>query len=288
MTQALWYLRHQDKVIGPYPSPQIREMLEMGEIAPDWEISLNEQDWLTIAESGQFEVVPRKPAGEQDQELESWKVERDRARTRWLQEGAESPVSHDPSQYRKTRQAISNDHRQTEALLHSEQTRRSSPLMAIVVLLVLAVVGVEVWLGERDKPIQTRVSQHPDCAAPLEDGVNWSACDKRSISSPNRQAKNARMKRTLLDDANLSGIHLDYAFLSHASLRNAGLRGATLLGADLTGADLTGADLTGADLRYAVLQEASLEGARLDGAQLGKAIWIDGRDCPVGAIGQCR
>ncbi len=85
------------------------------------------------------------------------------------------------------------------------------------------------------------------------------------------QLKEASMKGTKLQGANLSKADLTQARLHEADFTDADLTGATLALADLTGANLTGAKLEGARLRRADLSGAKLEGAVLDGAELTEA-----------------
>ncbi len=286
MAQSLWYLRHNDRLLGPFPSPQINELLNSGEVSPDWEISLNEIDWLTIAESGQFDWVEPDPAADSP----AWREERQKARQRWLGDPdiSDSAISHDPIKDDQTRQAIQKDAIKTEALLQAEKKRRISMAPSLLGILVLLVVGLGVWWGQREKPIQTGISLVANCAMPASDGVNWSRCDKRGLRQASLRARNARMEKVRLDDAHLEGADLAYAILTGASLRNVQLRGSNLLGVELTGADFSGADLAGADLQYAVLKGANLGGTRLDTARLDKATWVDGRICAEGSLGLCR
>lgn len=290
MAQSLWYLRRNDRVMGPFPSPQINELLSSGEVTPDWEISLNETDWLTIAESEQFDWVEPDRPDKPETDTPMWREERLKARQRWLGnlEAVDTAISHDPVQDGQTRQAIHKDHIKTEALLQAEKQRRISLVPSLLGILVLLMVGIGVWLGQREKPIQAGISSAANCALPASDGINWSHCDKRGLKQAGLRARNARMVRTRLDDAQLAGADLAYAVLTGASLRNAQLGGGKFLGAELTGADFSGADLAGADMRYSVLKGATLAGTRLDSARLDKATWMDGRVCAEGSLGLCR
>jgi len=291
MAQPLWYLRHQGKVYGPFPAPQVDTALAEGDVTPEWEVSLNESDWLTIADSGQFACsTPSLPGAASDAETHGWREERQRARQRWLREPhlTEVALPHDPEGDMRARQAISADHAETEAMLREEQHKRSSPLVPLLGILLVLSVGVGIWWGQREKPIQAKIALVADCASQPGDGMNWSSCDKRGLHLPGMRAHNARLERVRLDEARLAGADLTYALLRGASLRNAQLSGSILVGADLTGVDLSGADLTGADLRFAVLAGANMTGARIDSARLSKAVWTDGRSCAEGAPGACR
>ncbi len=291
MAQSLWYLRHNGRVLGPFPAPQLVELLDAGDVTPDWEISLNEVDWLTIAESGQFEAARAQWLSQQadDPENPGWREERQKARQRWLKEtdGVASAAPHTIVQDEKTRHAVDRDHIRTEALLQAAKRKRASLIAPLLAVLLLLVVGIGIWLGQREKAIQTGIASVPNCAAAAADGVNWSNCDKHGLQLAGLRARNAKLVGTRLDEARLAGAELAYASLNGASLRNVEFNRADLVGADLTGADLTGADLSGANLRYAVLKGADLTGTRLDAAVLDKAVWVDGHTCAEGSLGRC-
>lgn len=290
MAQTLWYLRYNDRVLGPFPSPQIAELLNSGEVTPEWEISLNETDWLTIVESGQFDEAILDSRNIKDTETPGWREERQKARQRWLGDSdiVKNASSHDPIRDVETRQAISMDHIKTGALLEAEKRKPISFFSPLLGILLLLMVGIGVWWGQREKPIQAGIGSAAICAAPAADGVNWSHCDKRGLNLTGLHVRNARMEKTRLDDAQLGGADLSYAVLTGASLRNVQFSGSVLLGAEMTGADLSGADLAGANLQYAVLKGAVLAGTRLNSARLDKATWVDGRVCAEDSIGSCR
>ncbi len=290
MAQSLWYLRHNDRVLGPFPSPQLIELLNSGDVTPDWEISLNETDWLTIAESGQFADARSSLQDRKDAEFPGWREERQKARQRWLGDsgGVENAPSHDPVRDGQTRRAITKDHIKTEALLNAEQHKRTSYVSPLLAILLLMVVGIAIWWGQREKPIQTGITRVANCALPASDGVNWSHCDKRRLNQAGLRARNARLEKVRLDDAQLGGADLSYAVLTGASLRNVQLSGSDLHGAEMTNVDLSGADLAGANMKYAILKDALLAGTRLDSANLDKATWVDGHVCAEGSLGQCR
>jgi len=46
--------------------------------------------------------------------------------------------------------------------------------------------------------------------------------------------------------------------------------------------------LRDADFGQANLQGANLTGVKLNGVKLGQAIWVDGRVCANGSVGECR
>lgn len=290
MSQPLWYLRQQDRVIGPFPVPQIREALRNGEITPDWLISLDQEDWLSIRESGQFDDLEGSVPPAADAEHQLWLQERQQARERWLGEGAGIDMAQpqDLDRQRQAQQALAQDLARTDALLRIGRERRPPLRAGLLALLVLVGSIYLIWQGQKGRTdIETGIDLKAQCNAPLAEAVNWDACDKRGLVAPGVVARNARMARINLEGAQMAGADLSYGNMVGANLRNANLQGLRLSGADLTGADLSGSDLTRADLRYAVLRHAFLNGVRLRETQLGNAVWSDGHVCPAEAVGGC-
>lgn len=289
MAQSIWYVRHEDKVFGPFPPLQIEEALKTGEINPESEVSLNAVDWLSIADSGQFDIPVLPNIIDVSDDSVSWHDQRRQARKRWLQEGASvTEVARDPAQDAADRSAVERNHIRTQVLLNEAKNKRRSPWIGMLALVLIVAAGFTIWLGQGDKPIQAGISQTINCAELLHDGVNWTGCGKPGYIQPNASARNALMNKVRLDDARLKGADLAYASLQSASLRNVELVGVNLTGADLSHADLSGTDLSGADLRYAVLIKANLTGVRFSGTQLDKATWVDGRVCSAGSTDVCR
>lgn len=293
MSQPLWYLRQQqgDRVIGPFPALQVREFLQNGEITPAWEISLDELDWLTIQQSGQFASEPAAPdAGQDEMSRQAWREERAQARHRWLRDTADIDQAepHDMAMERRTRQALVQDQFETDELVRKQHDRRPPIVAGLLAMLALLGAIYFIWQGQKgESGIQAEIGLVANCASPLAEAVNWSRCDKRGFAAPGAVARNTRMERVNLEGSKLAGADLSYAALGMANLRSADLKGINLSGADLTGADLSGSDLSGADLRFAVLKDARLDGVRLESAQLGNAVWPDGHQCAPGALGQC-
>ncbi len=284
MAQPLWYLRHASTTLGPYPSPQVQELLHSGAIAGDWEISLDGQDWLPLQESGHFAAANQTNRQENPTSKQNaWSEERQRARDRWRDEDESTYPPHDMQVDEARRRALERDQQRTENLVQAEHTRGPSLLIGLLTLLALGAAGAVVWLGQDAEPTPAALNQAVNCAARPAEGVNWSGCDKRGAALAGAMLRNARLQRTRLEEARLSGAILEYANASGAQLRNADLQGAKLIAADLTGADLSGADLSGANLRYTVLKGTRLAGTRLD-----NATWSDGRNCAAGSIGVCR
>jgi len=280
MAQPLWYLRHAGTILGPYPPPQVEELLRDGAITGEWEISLDEQDWLPLKESGQFSGQENTWQAEHAGVQLAWIEERQRARDRWRGESGDAPMPHDSQLDETRRQALGLDQQRTDRLVNEERTRRPSLLIGLLALLALGAVGVSVWWGQQ--PIKATLNPAVDCVAPAAEGINWSGCDKHGATLAGAMLRNARLDRARLEDARLAGAVMEYASAVGANLRNADLRGAKLTAMDLSGADLSGADLTGANLRYAAIKGTQMAGTRLD-----QAVWSDGRACAAGSVGAC-
>ncbi len=131
-----------------------------------------------------------------------------------------------------------------------------------------------------------------NCNAPPEPGINWNYCQKSGENLQRSNLSNSNLSNINLSNANLqksqlSNSNLSYATLKSANLSGSILRNAKLIGSQLHGANLRNSDLQEADLSYSNLKNAILTGANLNKANLSHTIWIDGRTCLAGSIGQC-
>ena len=288
MTQHLWYLRVKGVVSGPFPAPQLRQSFSLGELDLHDAVSLDGQQWMTLMQSGILDSEPAKSARAPETDDE-WRREREKARLRWLDDSIEvagnTPVREDEVGIR-----LRQHEAETRSRLAAEARRKPAFLAGVAALVILALIGVGVWLGQSGQSgIQASLANRAsDCRQMPGEGVNWAGCDKREAVLAGVRLKNARLAKVKLERADLSAAELSYADLQGANLRGANLRGASLNAASLRQADLTGADLTGADLRFTVLTGAFMEGARLDGARLDQATWLDGRVCAAASVGACQ
>lgn len=111
---------------------------------------------------------------------------------------------------------------------------------------------------------------------------------KRTNACPGCDLSWANFYGVNLSGANLEGANLQGANLYKANLAGATLDKANLQGANLGRASLQGTDLEGADLQGANLRKGNLQGATVKDAKLGGAIWITGKLCKTGSIGECK
>ncbi len=297
MAQSLWYVRVRDQTLGPFPAPQIRQYLVLGRLVAEDLISLDGHAWIKISQSGQFEdtlqgLSRTRPDAVKDEA--DWDLERQMARKRWLDERLDTrPLAPESTEQCDGEPvalaALRHDHAQTQVLAREALNKRPAYWIGFAALLTLLGVAAAVWYGQMQQPPPVTASLTPvaNCAAAPAPGVIWQGCDKHGAALARVDLNGAKMSKISLDAASLQRTDLRYADLSGASLRGTNLSGANLTGADLTGADLSGADLSGAILEYATLKGAIIPGVRFASTRLGRAIWVDGRECTPGSVDNC-
>jgi hypothetical protein len=168
----------------------------------------------------------------------------------------------------------------------AEENRFPVTAIFVVSLIVLAVLGVAVWVS------MPETVDSPQCDAQAAPGVNWRNCllpeiDVGSASLAGANLNSAMLRGGRFSAADLTAADMRYVNLSNADLSYTQLTGALLVGANLQRADLRGSDISGANLRFADLTGSMIESAVFAGASLQGAIWIDGRTCGEQSIGRC-
>ncbi|MEW7981201.1 MAG: pentapeptide repeat-containing protein [gamma proteobacterium symbiont of Phacoides pectinatus] len=179
--------------------------------------------------------------------------------------------------------------RESKTRLREERARGGSiPVLAAatVSLLVILAVGYGLFTGLPES------GSDPDCMAAAAPGVNWQNCRQDGLAAESADLNGANLNNAVKRDARFTGSRLNggdlrYGDVSGADLSYAELRGARLKGTGLRNADLSYADLSMADLSYADMKGANLGAATLEGARLDRAIWVDGRRCASGSVGDC-
>lgn len=288
--RQLWYVRRGDKVSGPFPTQVVANNTLLGRFLPGDEVSLDQLEWkplVTVAE-----LLPRELLelhDETDPEHRQWLEERLKAARRWAdqrthddrrlaEEAAGREIQEDGLRGEERRKAETDDevlalpHHHAALPQESAFRRYLGVYASIGVVLLLVALGVIYY--QPVNPVKVGVVPvQPLCSKAAAPGVNWSGCDKQGA---------------LLRGVDLARSNLDYADLSHAVLSGSRLDHVSLVGADLSATDLTNANMSNADLSNADLSAANLQSANLTGAVLDHAIWVDGRVCDVGSLGQCR
>lgn len=279
-----WYIRRQGEITGPFNASVISKHLQIGRLSMEDEVSADSKHWLPLA---------KQPA------LHPSQVDSDKAR-RYLDERTgidrRSQQKHPPQEARKRRgdrrtpeTEETSSHRALRRYLMQQFRQRREKMLwplltTFVLLLALAILALRY-------PTSMPVPM-PNCSAPAGPGINWNNCLKTDLAVSGSDLsgaslRNSQMPRADLMNTLLTNADLAYADLQQANLSYSNLSKASLFGTNLTEADLSYADLSGADLAYADLSNARLGGAALEGARLDRAIWIDGRECAEGSVGEC-
>ena len=84
--------------------------------------------------------------------------------------------------------------------------------------------------------------------------------------------------RANLYEANLEGGNFEKTNFSSANLTRVNFKGASLIESNFKNSNLFEADFTGANILN----------ANFEGANLNNTIWIDGKKCNLGSMGQCK
>lgn len=278
------YIRRDDKVHGPFPSKQISQSLLLGRFRLNDEVSEDKEDWVTI--QSRQDLVPEALQGDlSDEQVQ----ERLKAARRWADERRPEHGVHTDSRRSPEPDELLEYRQNRESIYKRFLQRREFSVMRTISVL-LAVTGLIV-AGFYFSP-ETTIEQ-PSCDAPAQAGVNWRNCRMSGLQSIKSDLQGARLDSANLSGANLfgsnlSGANLQYTNLSIANLSYVDFSHARMKGSSLQGADLSYADLRSADLTYADFTGAKMQEVRLDGARLDDAIWVDGRKCLAGSVGECR
>lgn len=300
-----WYIRKDGIVSGPFAGTVIRRRIGVGRVAPNDELSVDQIFWEPVHHYP--ELIPYKKNRVID---EMFQREREAAAVRWeddrsgidrretvtygvvppsgLRDGrdrreGEDPAMVDHRDLRRQRARVDSAQRRDSRL-----PRRQMRLMLSMVLIMACIsIALSLWLVPEPEQFRS-----PVCDAAPSPQINWNDCkldarDLRGARLEGATIRAARLVETRLEKSHLSEADLSYAVAVGAQFRDADLRSAILIGADLRLTDFQKANLEGADLSYANLADADLTGANLNNVRLGKAIWMDGHECPAGAVGRC-
>lgn len=293
----LWYTRKNGEVKGPFPLKMVRRFVLLGRLALKDEASPDTERWQPIAELPVLipPEVLEADTEEGRQRLMMARIREDeRARDRRTGEPV-APAETDRRTGHERREPEPDplvDHRVLRHRLAARDRERESRLAPSLVLISLLAALAGGWLYvQQGSPLVNGGT--PVCGAPAAPGVNWRNCKLEGLQAhgadlQKAQISNADLRGADLRGANLHSANLAYTNLSTADIAYADLGGASLKGAGLRNADLSYARLQGADLSFADLRGAKLGGAELAEVRLDKAIWLDGRECARGSLGECR
>jgi len=289
---ALWYVRRDAHVVGPFAEPLICRYIVLGRIRESDELSSDGHYWRKqdefpeLMEAAQQLLMLGK-GGVLDP---TWREDRIKASMRWLDERVsvdrrmhESPeqasawASRRQTGDRRAQKETPEQHayRQSQAAfdgwLHEPPPAyaRMAKLLASLLLLVIFAV----FFYRPMNPVRVGLFiPSTECNTPAAPATNWIGCDKSGSLLVGADMHNANLARVNFSGANLSYSNFTDATLNEADLSNADLRHVNFRGARLSGANMRSAHLDGADLA---------------GAELDNAVWVDGRTCKAGSWGKC-
>ena len=221
-------MRQNGRVSGPFPSGQLRRLLDDGVVQADDEVSEDRQGWRPAREVAEVSPLRFRKPGERA--------------------GATARAA-------------------TERLSDTRKALRTLAVLAVAVAAAITAAWFYQGRSSTPAA-DCAVAPGPGvnlsrCAL---DGLVAGGRDLTGAVLNNASLAGARLDRAVLDRADLRFANLAAAQLAYARARGALLKGANLRAADLANADLGGADLGYADLSGAVLGGAVLDGARLDQA----------------------
>ena len=317
-SKQLWYTRREHEIRGPFPALQISRFILLGRIRVTDELSTNQNDWQLVTDVPVLmpeELKASLDTPEAQERLLIARMREDERNSHDRREGGGSDVPDD-----ERRKRPGNDRRKDEdeqlirhreiktAIAESAKKSQENHFFrgVFATILIAGLIGGAWYYQPWEK------QESVDCNAPAQPWVNWSNCLMEGVRLATTDLRGARMRNaniangdfrgsqlggadlayTSLVGANLSGTQMSQASMVGANLRNADLSGANLTGANLAyaifqGANLSGADLTGADLSNANFKGANIKSSRIADAKLDKTIWINGKLCAVGSVGNC-
>lgn len=291
--KGLWYVRKDGRIRGPFPAGQIAREILLGRIRDNDELSIDREHWRLLSALPQLvpEVMQHAGTEEGQQHLLLARLREDERLHDRRGPGhvpADTNLRHGDRRTVESFDVVAHRERVTRWAAEENQEERNLLLPAAVIMITLFILATYFLWYRPAPPLAER-----DCQAALAAGVNWSGCEMAARNLGRADLSRANLSNTILKAADLHAARLrsadlSYANLEGADLRSADLRAANLKGAALRGANLSQSDLRDADLGYANLQAANLNGASLGGAKFDRAIWIDGRVCATGSVGECR
>ncbi len=286
----VWYLRKKGKITGPFPVGQISQLLIVGRLSVDDEVSHDKDEWFTIQSIPALipEVLAETDEGKQSERLAAARRWADERREERREDSSKAPSrTSDGRRHHELNQEL--EYRQHRESIYKQF--REKPKMAIAKLVLFTGFVVAILWGSFNYSPLTIIDE-PDCTAQPRKGVNWRNCNKADLVAIRANMSESNLHSVILRNANLfasnfSKTRMDYSDLSGSNLSFAIFKEANLKGANFKKSDLRRADFTKANLSYTDFSNASIGDAIFTGADLSHAIWIDGQECQQGSIGQC-
>ena len=222
----IWHVRRGGREQGPFPSGQLRRLLDEGVISPDDEVSEDRRAWRRAAAVP--EVLP----------------------VRFRRERPDATAGLAAEQRHDTRRAL-------------RALGIIGVLLGLALAGAWLYEADEAPFGVDCTAPPTPRANLSRCAL---DGLKATGIDLAGAVLSNASLAAAKLDRARLEGADLRYANLAGATLGYVRASGANLKGANLRAADLAYADLRGADLGHTDLTGANLGGADIAGARLGNA----------------------
>lgn len=283
LNKGRWYIKHGERVQGPFPNKLIGSYLILGRISQETLVSQDKNNWSPVSDYPAMvpEVVKEAGTVQGDRALMLARIREDERSSKLNESDEFDNRREDEEQLIQLHRQIRDDVQKG----YSVKSHTRIVYSAIAVLLLLTIIGFLISNSGSSLKLA-------DCDAPAKPGINWSACNKQGEVLRNRNLqqvnfRSAKLQTADLSAAQLQGADLSYADLSQSILISAQLMNTNLKGANLRRANLMGADLSAANLSYAELVGSNLQGSDLKQAIFDHAIWVNGEKCLPGSIGAC-
>lgn len=285
-----WYIRKKGRISGPFPAGQLSQLLIVGRLTVDDEVSHDKDDWLVISD------VPELIPDVLNDTNETGQSERLAAARRWADERREErrvenlKVPERQSSGRRNRETgeeVEYRHRR-ESIYKSF---REKPRRAFMALFVFVSVVTSLIVGSFNYSPLVLIDE-PDCNALPGKGVNWRNCNKSQLLAIRADISEANLHSTILRGANMFASNftqsrMDYSILGGGNFSYAVFKKANLKGASFKNADLRFADFSAANLTYVDFTNATIGNADFTNADLSHAIWVNGKTCLANSLGRC-
>ena len=287
----VWYLRKNGKVSGPFPVGQISQLLIVGRLSLDDEVSHDKDEWFTIQSVPALipDVLNEADTGKQSERLAAARRWADERREERREDNVKTPSRRtDGRRHHEPKQEV--EYRQHRESIYKKFRER--PKMAIAKLLLFTgIVLAILWGSFNYSPLN--IVDEPDCSAQPAKGVNWRNCNKLGLVAIRADISESNLHSVILRDSNLfasnfTKTRMDYSDLSSSNLSFTIFKQANLKGASFKKSDLRRADFSSANLSYADFRGASIVDTIFNQADLSHAIWVDGRQCKADSISQCK
>lgn len=286
-----WYIRKKDKITGPFPSGQISQLLVVGRLTIEDEVSHDKDEWSVIRDIPS--LIPNVLTDNSDGN----QAERLAAARRWADERREERRDDNPKtpgRHSNGRRDIENsqdvEYRHRRESIYKKFRERPQRAFFTLFVFVAAIITV-VWSSFNYSPLV--LVDEPNCTEAARKGVNWRNCNKPHIIAIRTDISESNLHSAILREgnffaSNFSKTRMDYSNLSGGNFSYAVFEGANLKGSNLQNTDLRHANFSSANLNYVDFTGSNVTNVNFSKADLSHAIWIDGDSCQQGSIGYCR